>query len=55
MPVEIKELVIRAVAQPSDYPSAQTRDEGSAAFDKQSLIEECVREVLRIFKHSEER
>ena len=54
MPVEIKELVIRAIAQSSDHPLAQDVDEDSR-MDKQALIEACVREVLRILKRSEER
>lgn len=55
MPVEIKELVIRAVAQSSDHPTVSVSNEDSAPTDKQSLIEACVREVLRILKRAEER
>ena len=55
MPVEIKELVIRAVAQSSDHPVRQTGNEGHHAMTNQSLIEACVKEVLRILKRSEER
>ena len=55
MPVEIKELVIRAVAQSSDHPSVQTRDEDPQSMDTQSLIEACVKEVLRILRRLEER
>ena len=55
MPVEIKELVIRAVAQSSDHPSVQPRDEDAHSMEKQSLIESCVREVLRILNRAEER
>ena len=55
MPVEIKELVIRAVAQSSDYSRAHARDEDSHSSEKRSLVEACVREVLRILNRSEER
>jgi len=55
LPVEIKELVIRAIAQSSDHPSVQARDEDSHSMDAQSLIEACVKEVLRILRRSEER
>lgn len=55
MPVEIKELVIRAVAQSSDQKPSQGRDEDTRASDEKSLIEACVKEVIRILKRSEER
>ena len=55
MPVEIKELVIRAVAQSSDHPSVQARNEDLQSMDTQSLIEACVKEVLRILRRLEER
>ena len=55
MPVEIKELVIRAIAQSSDSPPSRVRNEDSYSFEKQSVIEACVKEVLRILKRAEER
>jgi len=55
MPIEIKELVIRAVAQSSDNPRAYARDEDSHPAERQNLIDACVREVIRILKRSEER
>jgi len=55
MPVEIRELIIRAVTtlEPHDSesaPQAQASDE-----DREALIQECVRQVLRILKKREER
>lgn len=55
LPVEIKELVIRAVAQSTDHPSTKEREKESLSADKQSMIEACVKEVLRILKRSGER
>ncbi len=53
MPVEIKELVIRAVVtveqEGGDAPSTPENDE------QQALIEACVRKVLKILKQSSER
>ena len=55
MPVEIKELVIRAIVQSSDRPITQSKDDHDQAMTNQSFIETCVKEVLRILKRSEER
>ena len=54
MPVEIKELVIRAVV-------TEEKKEGAEASatpendDQQALIDACVRKVLKILKQSSER
>lgn len=63
MPVEIKELIIRAVADHSAVKPAE--DSGSAEDDpkllndqnssSQALIEECVQQVLRILDRGRER
>lgn len=53
MPVEIKELVIRAVAveeKSSAYPA-----ENGEIRDRQAIVEDCVREVLKVLKRSKER
>ena len=54
MPVEIKELVIRAVAtadqkEEAEAPATSENDE------QQALIDACVRKVLKILKQSSER
>ena len=45
MPVEIKELIIRAVAQKGkeDSPSIQT-----VGNENEAVVEDCVRQVLKI-------
>ncbi len=52
MPIEIKELVIRAVVDDDDRLPAEP-GLGEEAADE--LVEACVREVLRVLKRSGER
>jgi hypothetical protein len=62
MPVEIKELVIRAVVVKSTdeakahvsraAKAAATRNIGS---DQDALVDECVAEVMRLLRRSKER
>ena len=61
MPVEIKELVIRAVVGPAPRDedgmaaspaAAATPPEGAAP---EALVQECVRQVLRILARDRER
>jgi hypothetical protein len=58
MPVEIKELVIRAVV---DLDSGRGREPGDAGqgqatgADREKLVQACVRQVLRILEKSRER
>lgn len=49
MPIEIKELVIRAIVDDDRSPSDPV--DGTRA----ELVEECVQEVLRILQRSRER
>jgi hypothetical protein len=60
MPVEIKELVIRAVAQQEGErpaPAAGGAPPGAqlAAEERQAIVEAAVREVLRILRESKGR
>ena len=61
MPVEIRELIIRAVATGNahDSDAHEQREEGrqgvNAADDTQAIIQECVRQVLRILQQNKER
>lgn len=62
MPVEIKELVIRAVAVPeqgsgpgSGKGGAAGKTAASAPLDQEAIVEAAVREVMRILKASRER
>lgn len=52
MPVEIKELVIRAVV---DNTASTSGDKGGGAADQQQIIAACVQQVLKILKKSGER
>ena len=57
MPVEIKELVIRAVindAQSSTDIDSPMQSEGSNA-DNEALIKECVRQVMQLLARNKER
>jgi len=54
MPVEIRELVIRAVVDPR--PTAAERPGTSASeIDRDALVQACVDETLRILRRERER
>jgi hypothetical protein len=55
MPVEIKELVIRAVV--NDVAASLSSDEstGSGGSDSDAIIQECVRQVMKILAQKKER
>lgn len=55
MPVEIKELIIRAIAQ--EDRAGVERVPGNQTFEdqKEAIVEACVKQVLRILKRSKER
>lgn len=58
MPVEIRELVIRATAVDSDEERELSEDLSSRSTSSESrdrLVEECVRQVLEILRRREER
>jgi hypothetical protein len=62
MPVEIRELVIRAQleAEPARANSSPSRgpappDGGVGRVDEQRIVEACVREVMRILDQKRER
>ena len=52
MPVEIKELVIRAVVRDEPSSSRATVDYGE---EKRAIVDEVVKQVLRILESSKER
>jgi hypothetical protein len=54
MPVEIKELLIRAVAAEEKSSTGPTKQHGEVT-DKQVIVEECVRQVLKILRTLKER
>lgn len=56
MPVEIRELIIRAVVNDvNEKHEAKPDQEHKFAIDQEAIIEECVRQVLKILKKSGER
>jgi hypothetical protein len=57
MPIEIKELIIRAVVQSdgAQEPAGSTGGSGTAAADREAIVAAAVREVLRIIKDTKER
>jgi hypothetical protein len=57
MPVEILELIVRAniVEQPAATPSAGNNGKSDNEMQKTIIIEECVKQVLEILRHREER
>jgi hypothetical protein len=54
MPIEIKELVIRATVGDGAPPQASGASQGST-LDQEAIIEACVEQVLQILKDKEER
>ncbi len=59
MPIEIKELVIRAVALPDREDEEQAEEQPRPVPvplpDREAIIQECVRQVLRILQKEKER
>jgi hypothetical protein len=58
MPVEIKELVVRAFVQEQATPTAGVSEPAlgaAGAARSEDLVEECVRQVLRVLARNKER
>lgn len=55
MPVEIREIVIRAIASPDGEASENQSDPRQSAIDKEAIVQECVRQVMNILKKKEDR
>ena len=56
MPVEIRELIIRAVVTEGDgYTDAPSTTTTITDAEREAIIEESVRQVLKILKKSQER
>ncbi len=54
MPVEIKELLIRATVSSDAKGGSGSVADGSSG-DKEAIVTSCVDEVLRIIEHTKER
>ncbi len=55
MPVEIKELVIRASTTLDGENNGKSQQIQSAPADNEAIVQECVKQVLRILKKKKER
>jgi hypothetical protein len=55
MPVEIRELVIRAVIKSEQNPYQGPESARHEIQDQQAIIEACVKQVLKILKRKQER
>jgi hypothetical protein len=55
MPVEIRELVIRAVTNLEPKNGEDQPEARLAPVDTEAIIQECVRQVMSILKKKEER
>ena len=55
MPVEIKELIIRAVAEKDEGIGEIEPDSWTGDDEREAIVQACVRQVLRILNRSRER
>ena len=55
MPVEIRELVIRAVTTLDSEDGERKPETGQSSVDQEAIVQECVRQVMSILKKKEER
>lgn len=62
MPIEIRELVIRAtvgplsdIGQRSDDGALEAPGSGHVPIDVEAIVQECVRQVLRVLARDKER
>lgn len=55
MPIEIRELIIRAVVKDESNLPQKAEDDAREPQDQQAVIEECVKQVLKILKRKQER
>lgn len=55
MPVEIRELVIRAVVKDEQKSLQDNETEAHVSQDTQAIIEACVKQVLKILNRKQER
>ena len=55
MPVEIKELIIRAVVSERQEDTPEGKGFQGVTNEQEAMITECVRQVLKILKKSKER
>ena len=55
MPVEIRELVIKAIANTAGETGEGRSETSQAPVDMEAIVRECVRQVMNLLKKKEER
>jgi hypothetical protein len=55
MPIEIRELVIRATVERGSEPEARSASARRPENERQDLVAECVEQVLQILRQEHER
>ena len=55
MPVEIKELIVRAVVADRESEGQVEQQASSGAEERRAIVEDCVRQVLRVLRKGKER
>ncbi|MCA8991589.1 MAG: hypothetical protein KDA88_06400 [Planctomycetaceae bacterium] len=55
MPVEIKELIIRAIVTEGETKPESKKSLVEAANEREEIVADCVRRVMQILKDSKER
>lgn len=55
MPVEIRELVIRAEVNPQQGGGASAQGDDAASSDREQLVRDCVEQVMELIRQKEER
>lgn len=55
MPVEIRELVIRAIATGENSANEDQHKNNQPPVNQEAIVQECVRQVMNILKKKEER
>ena len=55
MPIEINELVVRAVVEDAPSPRREGSDAAGGEAEREAIVAACVKEVLRILRRKEER
>lgn len=55
MPVEIRELVIRAEVGPRQGETQQSAEDAGAGSQREQLVRDCVEQVMEIIRQREER
>jgi hypothetical protein len=55
MPVEIRELVIRAITTSDSVSDSDSEPSATTLVDQEEVIQACVKQVLKILKKEKER